>query len=89
MGIYHLCELKKRVNDNLPKVTLIDMKDEIKINNRIISGLLDEKIKEKLDKNEQIILLLNRRGYSTIVTCKNCGYVHKCPACDIPLIYHK
>ena len=89
MGIYHLCELKKRVNDNLPKVTLIDMKDEIKKNNRIISGLLDEKIKEKLDKNEQIILLLNRRGYSTIVTCKNCGYVHKCPACDIPLIYHK
>ena len=89
MGIYELVELNKRINNNLPKVTLIDMKDEIKKNNRIISESLDQKIKEKLDKNEQIILLLNRRGYSTIMTCKDCGYVHKCKYCDIPLIYHK
>lgn len=88
-GIYELCELKKRVNDNLPKVTLIDMKDEIKKGNRILSEILNNKIEETLKKNEQVILLLNRRGYSTIITCKNCGYVHKCEACDIPLTYHK
>lgn len=89
MGIYELCELKKRVNNNLPKVTLIDMKDEIKKGNKIISEMLDNKIEETLKKNEQVILLLNRRGYSTIINCKTCGYVHKCQACDIPLTYHK
>lgn len=89
MGIYELCTLKKRVNQNLPKVTLINMKEEIKKGNRILSELLRNKMEEVLNKNEQIILLLNRRGYSTIITCKECGYVHKCPNCDIPLTYHK
>lgn len=89
MGIYELCELKNRINKHLPKVYLVDMKEEIKKKNRIISEILDQKIKERLSKNEQIILLLNRRGYSTILTCKSCGYTHKCPYCDIPLTYHK
>lgn len=88
-GIYELCEMHKRVNDSLPKVTLIDMKDEIKKGNRILSELLKEKIIEKLNKKEQVIILLNRRGYSTISTCHNCGYTDKCPRCDIPLTYHK
>jgi len=88
-NIYELCTMDKRVNDSLPNVTLIDMKDEIKKGNRILSSLLKEKIKEKLEKNEQIIILLNRRGYSTVSTCKNCGYTAKCPNCDIPLTYHK
>jgi len=89
LGTYELCEMKNRVNQNYPKVTLIDMKDEIKKGNRILSELLKEKINEKLSKNEQVIILLNRRGYSTISTCKDCGFVHKCPNCDIPLTYHK
>lgn len=88
-GTYILCEMKNRVNQNLPLVTLVDMKEEIKKGNRILSEALYRKIIEKLNKKEQVILLLNRRGYTTIRTCKNCGYTHKCPACDIPLTYHK
>ena len=88
-GIYSLLEMKNRVNDNLPSVTLIDMKDEIKKGNRILSELLRDKINEKISKGEQVIILLNRRGYSTISTCHDCGYTDKCPNCDIPLTYHK
>jgi primosomal protein N' (replication factor Y) len=87
-GIYDLLEMKNRVNNNMPKITLVDMKDEIKNKNRIFSKLLKEKIQDRLNKNEQIIILLNRRGYTTITTCPNCGYTHKCPKCDIPLTYH-
>ncbi len=88
-GTYQLLEMKDRVNQNLPQVTLIDMKDEFKKGNRVFSGLLKSKINQALAKNEQIIILLNRRGYSTVMTCKECGYTHKCPNCDIPLTYHK
>ena len=88
-GTYKLLEIKKRVNNNLPKVELIDMKEEIKKGNKIISSVLYNSIKERLEKGEQVILLLNRRGYSTVVTCHSCGYVDKCPNCDIPLTYHK
>ena len=88
-GTYKLLEIKKRVNNNLPKVELVDMKEEIKKGNKIISNSLYNGIKECLEKEEQVILLLNRRGYSTIITCHNCGYVDKCPNCDIPLTYHK
>lgn len=88
-NIYTLLIMKNRVNNNYPKTILVDMKDEIKKGNRIISTVLDEKIKDRLEKNEQIIILLNRRGYTTITTCKNCGYTDKCPHCDIPLTYHK
>ncbi len=88
-GIYKLLEMKKRVNSNLPKVELIDMKEEIKKGNKIISNSLYNAIKECLQKEEQIILLLNRRGFSTVITCHNCGYIDKCPNCDIPLTYHK
>ena len=62
---------------------------ELKKRNMIFSSLLKEKIKDRLEKQEQIILLLNRRGYSTVVTCKNCGYTYECPYCDITLTYHK
>lgn len=88
-GIYKLLEITKRVNNNLPKVELIDMKEEIKKGNKVISTSLYNAIKNRLEKKEQIILLLNRRGYSTIVTCHSCGYIDKCPNCDIPLTYHK
>ena len=65
------------------------MEEEIKKRNTIFSDLLQEKIKEKLLKQEQIILLLNRRGFATFITCSNCGYTYKCPNCDITLTYHK
>ena len=88
-GIYTLLTMKERVNKNLPKVKLIDMRSELKKGNRIISELLYESIKERLEKKEQIILLLNRRGYTTVMNCHDCGYTYKCPNCDIPLTYHK
>lgn len=87
--IYKLITLKNRVNKNLPSVHLIDMKEEIKKGNKIFSKQLKEAIEDRIKNNEQVILLLNRRGFTTITTCNNCGFVHKCPNCDIPLVYHK
>lgn len=88
-GIYKLLSLKNRISNQMPQVHLVDMKEEMKQRNSVFSFLLTEKIKEALEKKQQIILLLNRRGFSTIVSCKQCGYTEKCPNCDIPLIYHK
>jgi len=89
-GVYKLLTLSKRVNDaKLPTIEVVDMKDEIKKRNPIISEVLKNKIGEKLSRNEQIILLLNRRGYGTLVNCESCGYTFKCPNCDITLTYHK
>ncbi len=88
-GVYTLLEMKKRVNNNLPKVTLVNMKDEFKKGNRVFSEELINKINDRLKKHQQIIILLNRRGFSTVITCKECGFTHKCPNCDIPLTYHK
>ena len=88
--IYKLITLPNRAgNSLLPKVEIVDMKDEFKKGNFILSEVLKNKIREKLDNKEQIILLLNRRGYSSMLTCKKCGYVEKCPRCDISLTYHK
>ncbi len=89
VGVYQLLQLKHRINHTLPQVTLVDMKDVVRTKNKVLSTVLLEKIKETLVHKEQVILLLNRRGFSTIITCKDCGYVHKCPNCDIPLTYHK
>lgn len=89
LGIYTLIEMKDRINHNLPSVQLVDMKEEIKKGNSVLSESLKRKIKDRLERKEQIILLLNRRGYATIVSCKTCGYTQKCPNCDIPLTFHK
>lgn len=89
MGIYTLLELKERVTGNLPKVTLIDMKEEIKNGYSLFSRELLDKIENTLKEQKQVILLLNRRGYSTVSTCSGCGYTDKCPHCEIPLVYHK
>lgn len=89
MGIYHLLELKNRISKHMPKVLLVDMKEEYRYRNRVFSRILKEKILDRLERQEQMILLLNRRGYSTVITCKACGYTDKCPNCDIPLTYHK
>lgn len=82
--------LDKRVGQaKLPTIHVVDMEPEMKKRNMIFSDLLKNKINEKLEKGEQIILLLNRRGYSTFINCSNCGFVYKCPNCDITLTYHK
>ena len=89
-GVYELITLKKRANKlPLPEVLIVDMKEELQKRNFVISELLDTKIKECLNKKEQVILLLNRRGFSTIITCSNCGFTYKCPHCEISLTYHK
>lgn len=89
-NVYGLVRLDKRINGkNLPKVEIVDMNDEVKHANSIFSSLLTEKISKHLKNNKQIVLLHNRRGYSSFITCKNCGYAVKCPHCDITLTYHK
>jgi len=88
--VYKLITLNKRIGSStLPEIHIVDMEKEMKKRNMILSELLQKKIKEKLTRHEQIILLLNRRGYSTFITCSNCGFVYKCPNCDISLTYHK
>ena len=88
-NIYSLLELKNRINKSMPNVDIIDMRNSMKKGYRILSKELIDEINERLDKDEQVILLLNRRGYSTTITCKECGETIKCPNCDIPPTYHK
>lgn len=89
-GVYHLLELSERVGTStLPKINIIDMTKELKKGNILFSEELLNKINNRLTLKEQIILLLNRRGYSTTINCSNCGFVYKCPHCDISLTYHK
>ena len=89
-GVYKLLTLTTRPGGSkLPNVTVVDMKKEVRCGNFILSKILIEKIKEKISKKEQVILLLNRRGYSSMLTCRDCGNVLKCPNCDISLTYHK
>jgi primosomal protein N' (replication factor Y) len=88
---YTLLEINHRANKTtLPKVYIEDMRYEFKGGNRsIFSKRLDELITDRLDKKEQIMLLLNRRGHSTFVMCRSCGEVIMCPNCDISLTYHE
>lgn len=89
-GYYDYLELSKRVNEKpLPKVTIVDMKSEIRKGNKTFSEKLLNEIQDRLEKKEQVMLLLNRRGYSNYLSCQNCGFVFKCPNCDITLTYHK
>ena len=90
-GEYELIELKKRANNKpLPKIEVVDMKEELKYGNRsFLSNRLRLQIEEEIKNNNQVILFLNRRGYSSFVSCRECGYVFKCKHCDISLTYHK
>ncbi|OEF99122.1 primosomal protein N' [Vulcanibacillus modesticaldus] len=87
---YYLLELPNRIlGRKMPKIELVDMRDELRVGNRsMFSQTLQEKIDDRLNKQEQIVLFLNRRGYSTFVMCRSCGYVMKCPHCEISLTYH-
>ena len=88
--VYKLLSLTERAGGSvLPNVNIIDMKEEAKKGNFILSDILKNKIGEVLDRGEQAIILLNRRGYSSTISCKECGYVYKCPNCDITYTYHK
>lgn len=89
-GLYKRLVLKNRVNKkNMPICTCVDMALEIKKGNHILSERLKLEIESSVSRHEQVILLLNRRGYATTITCSNCGYTYKCPNCDITLTYHK
>ena len=90
-GIYELLELTERYNKVvLPEISIVDMREELKRGNRsIISSELCSKMKDTLEAGRQVILFLNRRGYSTFVSCRECGYVARCPGCGLSLTYHK
>lgn len=89
-GVYQLLTLKERVNGKkLPKVEIIDMNREAKKSSSHLTVQLLNEINDCIDRGEQAILFLNRRGFSTFVTCKNCAETIKCPHCDITLTYHK
>ncbi|QAA22300.1 primosomal protein N' [Sporolactobacillus terrae] len=90
-NVYTLLSLKERVNHRpLPSVHIIDLREELREGNRsVFSKELLEKIKDRLAKQEQSVLFLNRRGYSTFMMCRSCGAVVKCPHCDISLTYHR
>jgi len=89
-GHYYLDILNKRiVQESLPKVTLVDMRNEYKYGNySIFSEMLGKKISLYLDKKKQILLFINRRGMSTFVNCRDCGYVARCPNCNLSLTFH-
>ena len=88
---YELLYLTQRAHENaqLPSVTIVDLKEEYaQKNTSTFSRLLQEKISNRLQQKEQIVLLLNRRGYSSFMMCRDCGYVLPCPNCDISLTLH-
>ncbi|WDQ31919.1 primosomal protein N' [Paenibacillus marchantiae] len=86
-----LLEMPTRALGNkLPEVRIVDMREELKDGNRsMFSRALHKGLEERLERGEQTVLLLNRRGYSTFVMCRSCGYVAGCPECDISLTYHQ
>lgn len=90
-GEFTLLELKNRATaQSLPEVYTVDMREELKHGNRsIISDKLKEMMEDRLEKRQQIMLFLNRRGYAGFVSCRECGYVVKCPHCDVALSAHK
>ncbi|WP_195701941.1 primosomal protein N' [Companilactobacillus futsaii] len=90
-GVYHLIRMKKRINNQtLPHVQIVDMRDS---ENSAVKGdfspTLQKSLQETLDNHDQSIVLLNRRGYSSFMMCRECGFVLKCPNCDVSLTYHK
>ncbi|MBE6114306.1 MAG: primosomal protein N' [Erysipelotrichaceae bacterium] len=89
-GVYTLLHISKRIFTNMPTVRFVDMKEELRKGNpNLVSIELKEKMRDALDKEQQVIILLNRRGYAPVMECKKCHEVIKCPHCDIALSYHK
>ncbi len=90
-GNKELLTIDKRINErDLPSVSIVDMREELSKGNRsILSNLLREEIADNIKRGEQTILFLNRRGFSTFVSCRSCGFTAQCPNCSISLTYHK
>lgn len=90
-GDYVLVELKERVGHRpLPEVAVVDMREELARGNyRVVSDSLYDLLNETLAARQQAIILLNRRGYSTFIMCRKCGYVVKCDTCDVAMVYHR
>ncbi|MGL4737325.1 MAG: replication restart helicase PriA, partial [Cellulosilyticaceae bacterium] len=90
VGEIALLKLTQRIGRaTMPEVTLVDMREELRLgNNAVISRKLYEEITLTLEEGGQVMLLLNRRGHSTFINCRNCGYVVKCNHCDIAMTYH-
>ncbi|MBS5188496.1 MAG: primosomal protein N' [Veillonella sp.] len=90
-GEYHLLELTNRIFEQpMPKVTIVDMKEEILHGNySVFSDAMSRLIQHTLDEHNQMIILLNRRGYSTFVMCRDCGETIMCPHCDVAMVYHQ
>lgn len=90
LGTYRLWELNERPEGSeLSTVSVVDMRQELRLGNRtIISKELHDLIEDRLNKKEQIMLFINRRGYNTFVSCRECGEVVKCPKCDVSLSLH-
>lgn len=88
---YTLIEMLNRVNGKkMPEMQIVDMRQELKNKNlSLFSKKLYEQIEITLNNKKQVILFLNRRGYSTFISCRSCGYVFKCPECDVSMTYHK
>ena len=90
-GVYHFLQLTKRANPQaqIPEVEIVDFRDYIGQNEASdFTPVLLEAIKDRLEKKEQVVLMLNRRGYSSFVMCRECGAVDSCPNCDISLTLH-
>lgn len=90
-GEYMLHRLDERANNrSLPKVHVVDLRQELQCGNRsILSNKLFDLMSDRLAKSQQIMLFVNRRGYSSFVSCRECGKVLKCPHCDVSLTYHR
>ncbi len=90
-GEYQILTLRNRSQkQQLPDVHVIDLREELKSGNRsIISSKLRELMTERLEKKQQIMLFMNRRGYAGFISCRSCGYVVKCPHCDVSLTSHR
>ena len=84
-NVYHLLTLDHRINNSIPDTHIVSMKDS---KQEILSDELRKKIQDRLEKHEQVILLLNRRGYHNIYRCRECGEPIKCPHCDLAMSYH-
>lgn len=89
-GAYRLVKLEQRYNTKpLPEVTIVDMRVELQRNNKnVLSDFLFQEIQKTLERQEQVILFLNRRGHSTFILCRDCGQALQCPACEVSLTYH-
>ena len=91
-GEYRLVELTQRIHEKeLPRVKLVDMRMDFdtRVGKTVVSRILGDALREDISKKQQALIFLNRRGFSTFVICRKCGYLMKCPKCDSPLVFHR